>query len=115
MNIVIIVLQILLALFFFMTGSKIATGKMAEEFRRFGFPSFFNLLTGSIELIGALGMLIGIWFPIVAIIAGLLIFGTMLVAALTLIFIAKDPIKKSVPAMILCILSIVVTLYNILA
>lgn len=114
MGILSIIFQILLAAFFLMTGSKIATGKMAEEFKRFGFPAFFNLLTRSLEIIGALGMLIGIWSPIVALFSGLLLSVTMLVAAFTLIVIAKDPFKKAISAIILCIISIFVALYNYL-
>jgi len=96
-----------------MTGTKIISGKMAGEFKRFGFPSIFNFLTGAFEIVGALGMLIGIWFPYVAIIAGLLLGGTMFVAALTLIVIVKDPFKKAIPAIILLILSLGVTSFYI--
>ena len=38
----------------------------------------FNFLTGTFEIVGAIGMLIGIWIPIVALLAGLLLGGTML-------------------------------------
>ena len=43
----------------------------------------FNFLTGAFEIVGAIGMLIGIWIPVVALWAGLLLGGTMLAAALT--------------------------------
>ena len=39
-------------------------------------------------------MLIGIWIPVVALWAGLLLGGTMLAAALTLIVLARDPLRK---------------------
>lgn len=81
----------ILAVFFVVTGSKIISGKMAEEFKRFGLPAFFNVLTGAIELIGAAGMLIGIWMPTIAMLSGLLLGGTMLAAAFTLIVLAKIP------------------------
>lgn len=67
---------------------------MAEEFKRFGLPAFFNVLTGALELIGAAGMLAGIWMPTLALLSGLLLGGTMLAAAFTLIVLAKDPFKK---------------------
>lgn len=70
---------------------------MAEEFKRFGLPAFFNILTGALELIGAAGMLAGIWIPTLALLSGLLLGGTMLAAAFTLIVLAKDPFKKSNP------------------
>lgn len=96
-----------------MTGTKIISGKMADEFKRFGFPAIFNFLTGAFEIIGALGMLIGIWIHFAAVFAGLLLGGTMFVAAFTLLLIVKDPFKKAVPAIILLILSIGVTSFYI--
>lgn len=85
---------------------------MAEEFKRFGLPAFFNVLTGALELIGASGMLIGIWIPTIALLSGLLLGGTMLAAAFTLIVLAKDPFKKAIPALVLFALSIGVSLYH---
>ncbi|MCM3213203.1 DoxX family protein [Niallia taxi] len=105
-SILVNIVQVLLFIFFIMTKTKIISGKMAEEFKRFGFPSIFNFLTGAFELIGAIGMLIGIWVPYVALFAGLLLGGTMFVAAFTLVVIVKDPFKKSIPAIILMILSL---------
>ncbi|MEK6475627.1 DoxX family protein [Bacillus safensis] len=113
-TIFILILQMILAAFFFVTGSKIISGKMAEEFKRFGLPAFFNVLTGALELIGAAGMLIGIRMPTIAILSGLLLGGTMLAAAFTLIVLAKDPFKKALPALVLFALSIGVSLYHIL-
>ncbi|PJN63374.1 hypothetical protein PAEAM_12000 [Paenibacillus sp. GM1FR] len=112
MFIFITVLQVLLGGFFLFTGSKIISGKMANEFKRFGLPSFFNVLTGSFEIVGAAGMIVGIWMPVAAILAGLLLAGTMLAGALTLIVLAKDPIQKAIPALILFILSLIVSMYH---
>ncbi|MFF2879827.1 DoxX family protein [Bacillus toyonensis] len=107
------IVKVLLFVFFLMTGTKIISGKMAEEFKRFGLPSFFNFLTGAFEIVGAIGMLIGIWVPTVALLAGLLLGGTMLAAALTLIILAKDPFKKAIPAFVLFVLSIGISCYHI--
>lgn len=112
-SILVNVVQVLLFIFFIMTGTKIISGKMAEEFKRFGFPSIFNFLTGAFEIIGAIGMLIGIWVPYVSLFAGLLLGGTMFVAALTLVVIVKDPLKKAIPAIILMILSLGVSSFYI--
>ncbi|KQY94683.1 hypothetical protein ASD24_03835 [Paenibacillus sp. Root52] len=112
MLIFITVLQVLLGLFFLFTGSKIISGKMAEEFKRFGLPSFFNVLTGSFEIVGAIGMIVGIWIPIVAFWAGLLLGGTMLAGAFTLLVLAKDPIQKAIPAIVLFVLSLIVSMYH---
>ena len=112
MLIFITVLQVLLGLFFLFTGSKIISGKMAEEFKRFGLPSFFNVLTGSFEIVGAMGMIVGIWIPVVALWAGLLLGGTMLAGAFTLIVLARDPIQKAIPAIVLFALSLIVSMYH---
>ncbi|HDR4423344.1 TPA: DoxX family protein [Bacillus cereus] len=107
------IVKAVLFLFFLTTGTKIISGKMADEFKRFGLPSFFNFLTGAFEIVGAIGMLIGIWIPIVALLAGLLLGGTMLAAALTLIVLAKDPFKKAIPALVLFVLSVGISVYHI--
>ncbi|MGN4541934.1 DoxX family protein [Bacillus cereus group sp. MYBK95-2] len=107
------IVKVVLFLFFLMTGTKIISGKMADEFKRFGLPSFFNFLTGAFEIVGAIGMLIEIWIPTIALWAGLLLGGTMLAAALTLIVLARDPFKKAIPALVLFILSLGISLYHI--
>ncbi|AAP10135.1 hypothetical protein BC_3193 [Bacillus cereus ATCC 14579] len=107
------IVKVVLFLFFLMTGTKIISGKMADEFKRFGLPSFFNFLTGAFEIVGAIGMLIGIWISTVALWAGLLLGGTMLAAALTLIVLARDPFKKAIPALVLFVLSLGISLYHI--
>ncbi|MCC2342113.1 DoxX family protein [Bacillus tropicus] len=106
------IVKVVLFVFFLMTGTKIISGKMAEEFKRFGLPSFFNFLTGAFEIVGAIGMLIGIWIPTVALLAGLLLGGTMLAAALTLIVLTRDPFKKAIPALVLFVLSLGISLYQ---
>ncbi|MGQ8872365.1 DoxX family protein [Paenibacillus sp. TSA_86.1] len=111
MFIFITILQVLLGLFFLFTGSKIISGKMADEFKRFGLPSFFNVLTGSFEIVGAMGMIVGLWIPGFAFWAGLLLGGTMLAGAFTLIVLAKDPIQKAIPASVLFVLSLIVSMY----
>ncbi|WP_427181299.1 DoxX family protein [Paenibacillus sp. TC-CSREp1] len=112
MSIFITVLQVLLGIFFLFTGSKIISGKMADEFKRFGLPSFFNVMTGSFEIVGAVGMIVGIWMPVTAILAGVLLGGTMLAGAFTLIVLAKDPIQKAIPALVLFVLSLIVSVYH---
>ncbi len=93
------------------TGTTIITGKMANEFKKLGLPSIFNLLTGLIEIVGAIGMIAGYWFPITAILSGLMLGSTMLVAAFMLIVIARDPFKKTLPAILLSLLSFATAIY----
>ncbi|WP_308633973.1 DoxX family protein [Paenibacillus silvisoli] len=107
------ILQVLVGLFFMFTGVRIMSGKMAHEFKRFGLPPFFNFMTGFIEIVGSLGLIVGIWISITAVIAGLLLAVTMLAAAFILIVIAKDPFSKAIPSIVLCLLSVVIA-FNLL-
>ncbi len=108
------ILQVIVGVFFIFTGSKIISGKMANEFERFGMPSIFNFLTGFIEIMCAIGLLVGIWFPISAVIAGLLLAATMFVAAFILLVVAKDPFPKAIPAIVLCLMSIVISMSHLI-
>ncbi len=65
------------------------------------------LVTGAVEIIGALGMLVGIFVPTLAVLAGLLLAATMVGAFLTLIR-TKDPLVKMVPPIVLFTLSAIV-------
>ncbi|MBM7569454.1 putative membrane protein YphA (DoxX/SURF4 family) [Paenibacillus sacheonensis] len=97
--------QAVLGIFFLFTGTTIISGKMANEFKKLGLPPIFNSLTGAIEIVGAIGMIAGYWFPITAVLSGLLLGSTMLVAAFMLLVIARDPFKKAIPAIVLSVLA----------
>ncbi|MGS0652797.1 DoxX family membrane protein, partial [Staphylococcus arlettae] len=62
MHIIIIILQIVVGIFFLMTGIKILSGTMSQEFERLGYPKIFNQITGTFEFVGGLALLIGIFF-----------------------------------------------------
>ncbi|WP_236841272.1 DoxX family protein [Brevibacillus formosus] len=85
---------------------------MANEFDRFGLPPIFNFLTGFIEIISSIGLIIGIWFSIAAFLSGLLLGVTMLVAAFILLVITRDPFPKAIPALVLCFLSFLISTYH---
>ncbi|ACT02864.1 DoxX family protein [Paenibacillus sp. JDR-2] len=104
------ILQVIVGVFFMFTGIRIISGKMAHEFKRFGLPPFFNFVTGLIEIVSSIGMIVGIWFSITAVIAGLLLAATMLAAAFILIVVAKDPFSKAIPSIVLSLLSFVITM-----
>jgi len=40
----------------------VATDRMVAEFERYGLPAW-RRLTGSLEIVGALGLLVGVWWP----------------------------------------------------
>ncbi|MFE5323236.1 DoxX family protein [Paenibacillus sp. NPDC056579] len=111
---VILILQIIVGVFFMFTGVRIISGKMANEFNRLGMPSIFNLLTGFIEIICSIGMIVGIWFSIFAVLSGFLLGATMLVAAFILLVVARDPFPKAIPAIVLCLLSVVISISHLI-
>ena len=113
MGVIMIILQIILGIVFIITGSKIVSGAMDKEFVRMGYPRIFNQITGGIELLGALGMLFGIFYHLLAVGASIILGCTMLAGALSLIFLGKDPIVKALPAIILFILNVIVFMWYI--
>jgi putative oxidoreductase len=105
-----IVLQILLALMFLMAGfSKFKDKRQVEAFEHYGYPQWFRIVTGIVELVGAIGMIVGIWYPMVAHLAGVWLGITMLVAVITHIR-AKDPAKMVLFPAILFVLNALVAL-----
>ncbi|MDR6551946.1 DoxX family protein [Paenibacillus qinlingensis] len=110
---IILILQVIVGVFFMFTGVRIISGKMANEFKRLGTPPVFNFLTGLIEIVCSIGMIVGIWVSMVATLTGILLGGTMLVAAGMLLFVAKDPFSKAIPAIILCLLSAVIAISHL--
>ena len=73
MSILIIVVQVVLGLLFLLIGSMTIAGRkmFVENFRRFGYPQWFRIVTGSLEVLGGLGLLIGIWLPWLAALASI--------------------------------------------
>lgn len=68
-----------------------------EDFERYGYPEWFRFVTGGIEAIGGLGLLVGLVFaPILAVLGGMLIVATMIGAILTHLFRVDDPLWRSV-------------------
>lgn len=111
MGIIIIILEIILGIFFIMTGLKILSGAMKQEFAKLGYPPIFNKITGLFELIGGIAMLVGIFYIPLAIFASILLALTMLAGAGSLVFLGKDPIKKAIPAIVLFVLNLIILIY----
>ena len=102
MSIMIIVVQVVLGLLFLLIGSMTVAGmKMfVENFRRFGYPQWFRIVTGSLEALGGIGLLIGIWVPWLAELASAGLTLVMLGAVLTQLR-TREPLKKIVPAIVM--------------
>jgi putative oxidoreductase len=86
-----------------LTGAK----KALENFDHLRLPTWFRYLTGIVQLIGGISMILGIWSHTVAIFAGLWIGATMVVAVLLHIR-EREPFKASVPAIIVFLLAMIV-------
>jgi uncharacterized membrane protein YphA (DoxX/SURF4 family) len=78
-----------------------------DEFRRYGLPSWMWLAVGSAKIVLAAALLVGIFVPSVApAAAGLL--ALLMVAAVGAHVKVRDPLVKSVPALLMLLLSTVV-------
>lgn len=82
---------------------------MAREFQRFGL-SRFRRLTGSLEVLGALGLLAGLLVPPVALAAsgGLALLMSLGVATRIRV---RDSVKETLPAVVLLLVNAFVFLY----
>ena len=103
MAIAAIVFESLLALAFLLTGTTklIGTKRQVENFEKWRYPQWFRVVTGLVEVVGATGLIIGIWFPIVAVAAAILLVVTMIGAVYTDLFRGDRPKRAVVPAILL--------------
>ena len=109
MSILIIVVQVVLGLLFLLIGSMTIAGmKMfVENFRRFGYPQWFRIVTGSLEVLGGIGLLIGIWLPWLAALASAGLALVMLGALSTHLRI-REPLQKIALPIVMGALAVVV-------
>ncbi|WP_266082596.1 DoxX family protein [Haladaptatus caseinilyticus] len=85
-----------------------------KDFKRYGYPEWFRFVTGGIEVIGGLGLLVGLLFaPILAILGGVLIVATMIGAILTHFFRVDDPLWRYVGPSIYFIAGLIVTIFSL--
>ena len=87
-----------------------------KDFDRYSYPEWFRFVTGGIEAIGGLGLLVGLVFaPILAVLGGLLIVATMAGAILTHLFRVDDPLWRFVGPTIYLIAGFLVTRFHLLS
>ena len=87
-----------------------------EDFERYDYPQWFFVVTGGIEVVGGLGLLVGLGFaPSLAVLGGLLIVATMAGAILTHLFRVDDPLWRSVGPAIYLIAGLLVTSFLLLS
>jgi putative oxidoreductase len=109
MSIPIIIVQVVLGLLFVAIGGMTVAGRQmfVENFQRFGYPQWFRVVTGSLEVLGGLGLLIGIWLPWLAALASTGLTLVMLGAVLTQVRI-REPVQKLALPLVMGALAIVV-------
>ena len=109
MSIAIILVQVVLGLLFVGIGSMTVAGRkmFVENFRRFGYPQWFRVVTGSLEVLGGLGLLIGIWLPWLSALASAGLILVMLGAVFTQVR-TKESWQKIVVPLVVGALAIVV-------
>jgi hypothetical protein len=75
------------------------TSHMRDEFERFGMARF-RLLTGILEILGAIGTLVGLWWMPLFIFSTLGL-GTLMLLGLVTRMRLKDPVLQMLPAFLL--------------
>lgn len=93
------------ALFFLLYGLQcFISNKMVLEFERFGLPDSQRVLTGVLQLLGSAGLMVGLFLPIIGLLAsgGLAIM--MLVAFIVRIKI-RDGFLESAPSLLFLLLN----------
>ncbi len=86
-----------------------AAGTMPEEFLAYGLPRWSTYLVGLLKIGAGLALIIGLWHPHWVLPAALLIVGLM-VGAIFMHFRIRDPLKKNLPALVMLILSVSLSL-----
>ena len=77
---------------------------MAEEFKVYGLPDWLLPVVRVLKLGSGALMLVGIWYPVAAVIGGLALI-VLMAAAIVMHFKVKDPLLKAVPATFFFLLS----------
>ena len=111
MNIALVILATLLGLVtaFSAFGKFSKTPKAVDMLRQLGITDSQIRTLGIVEVLGALGLLVGIWIPILGLLAAIG-FVLYFLGALIMHVRSKDAAKDMGPALILLVLSIIVTI-----
>lgn len=80
---------------------------LIEEFAVYGLPVWFCYLIGFLKISAAFMLLLGLWIPELSLPASLLVIALML-GAVSMHAKVKDPIKKTLPAGAMLLMSVIV-------
>jgi putative oxidoreductase len=111
MNIVTLIVEGLLGLAFLASGfpKVLRTRQFQENFKQYRYPAWFLPLVGGIEVLAAIALVVGFWVPVLAVLGGFVLVVTMAGAVWTHLVRVKDAAAKTMPAAILLILALFVT------
>ena len=114
MQIAMVLLQIVVALGLlnvwllrFSQGTSYRGGNarnMREEFAVYGLPPWCTYLVGTLKVVAALCLLAGVWLPRLVFPAALVVC-VLMAGALAMHLKIRDPVKKSVPALVVLAMS----------
>lgn len=82
---------------------------MREEFEAYGLPGWSVGLVGFLKLFFAVLLIVGIWYPALVNPAAIGI-AILMLGAIVMHIKVKDPLKKSLPAFIMLVLSLIVVM-----
>ena len=101
-------LTLVLIISFFVYGARCLFAEaMVHEFKRWGLPHL-RYLTGLLEVLGALGLVVGGWFPWLRIFSAAGLALLMLCGILVRIRV-KDTLFQTLPAVLFLVISVLVT------
>ena len=80
---------------------------MREEFQAYGLPVWFSYVVGALKIGVAMCFLVGIWLPALVLPAALVLCVLML-GALAMHLKVRDPMKKSLPALGMLTLALII-------
>jgi uncharacterized membrane protein YphA (DoxX/SURF4 family) len=80
---------------------------MVEEFEHYGLPAWFRNLVRVLKLSAAVLMLVGIWYPVAAFVAAVVLI-VLMAGAMTMHFKVRDPLFKSLPSFSFFLLNAIV-------
>ena len=86
-----------------------SAASMGEEFAAYGLPNWFMYVVGVLKIAGAVLLIAGLWAPVVVVPTALMICALML-GALAMHLRVGDPVQKSMPALLVLALSLVIAM-----
>ncbi len=85
---------------------------LKQEFKAYGLPEPVYFFIGFLKISSAVSLVASIWFPVLTLYTASLV-AILMVGALIMHIKVKDPIKKSIPAIAMLLMSISLALISV--